>query len=166
MKKHFRMSKSKSVLLIAFAFLFIMIVFISVFLICTFTEYEHKMFSDINMINIPEDYVIEGIPYDKCLKNIQPIEKYTKIVLWNDKEYYICAYEFENTEDSKEYAYNLMPAKNKYRGNSDYREVSTIFFVTDYVAYYENKIIFIRGSDIKSMHEFMEWLTTDWDIVL
>lgn len=154
-----RIFSKKSVVL----FLVFIIVFFSLsFSFMGKSKPQHKMFSDIESLNVLSKFISEEIEEDSFLKELDPMDSFCYKVKWNSKNYYVYAYIFETSSQCMQYVKNRrMP----YNGNLSYH-LSSNFIKSKYVVYSDNKVLYIDGPGVKSMYSFIDYIGQNFDIIL
>lgn len=125
---------------------------------------KYYMYSDIELLDVLSPHIVMPIEYDRYLNDLIPIECYLYVIEWEEKEYSVYAYEFENNLQCMQYVKNR--TQMKFDDDSSYYLSSNVFFKTRYVAFFDNKLIYIEGPDIKSTFSFLDYLEQDFDIDL
>lgn len=148
-------------LLFAGVFIFLFYV-VSIVSTLDYMDIKHYVFSDIVMINKLYEFETEKIENDKYLKDLVPIENYSAKIEWNRKKFEIYAYVFENNLQCVQYAENRM--QMSFSDNSSFHLSSNTFFTSKYIVYSGNKLLFIKGQDIRSTLEFIDYIQKDFDI--
>lgn len=124
----------------------------------------HFMYSDIELLDVLSQYIIMPIDEDSYLNGLIPLEHYLYKIEWAEKEYSVYAYEFENSLQCMQYVSSRM--RISFDDNSSYYLSSNVFCKTRYIAFSDNKLIYIEGPDIKSTYEFLDFIEQNFDVDL
>ncbi len=145
--------------------LFIVLFFVtSIINIIATHEHKHYMFSDIKALDVLSPYTTEQIAKDKYLDDVIPINRYTYEVRFSGDRFSVFAYEFENNTECMQYIENRV--QMRFEKTQGYHLSSNVFFNTKYIAYSENKLLYIEGPGYESTYEFFDFIEQDFDIYL
>lgn len=126
-------------------------------------EHQHYMFSDIDMLEILNQYKIEEIDEDACLGELVPVDSFLCKVKWNNTNYHVYAYVFEDDSQCMQYVKNR---KMPYYGSDSYHLSSNVLFSSKYVICSNEKVLYIEGAGLNSLFDFLDYLGQDFDILL
>lgn len=147
----------------------IFVTFIVLFFVFSFyslskpSEHQHKMFSDIESLNILSPYATKEIEEDEYLGTLSPTDSFTYKIKWDKKVFYVYAYVFENDSQCMQYIKNR---KIPYYDNESYHLSGNIFFTSKYIVYSNNKLLYIDGPDEDSLMDFLDFIGQEFDIIL
>lgn len=125
---------------------------------------KYYMFSDIDLLNVLSPHILMPIENDSYLNDTVPLDSYSYKVKWEGKKYSVYAYEFEDSSQCMQYVTSRMGMN--FNDESSYYLNSNVFFFTKYIAFSDNKLIYIEGTDIKSTFSFLDYIEQDFDIDL
>lgn len=142
------------------------IIFFSLVAISTFntgSDYQHKIFSDINDLDILTDFTADIIKSDKYLKDLVPTDSFRAKIEWENKPFYVYAYEFETDEDCMQYIKNR---NMSYFDKESYHLSGNILSHNKYIVYSQNKVLYIEGPALKHLYDFLEFATKDFNNII
>ncbi len=127
-------------------------------------EHEHYMFSNIDELTILSPYITEQIENDNFVNDLEPINQYTCKVQFSENNFTVFAYEFKSDLQRVQYIENRM--QMTFADSQGFFLTSNMFLKTKYIAYFENKLLYIEGSGLKATYEFLDYLVQDFNIFL
>ena len=145
----------------------IFITFITLFFVLGFSvldrDHQHKLFSNIEAMNILSSFITEEINEDKCLGELVPVDSFLCKVKWNNTNYRVYAYVFEDDSQCMQYVKNR---KMPYYGSDSYHLSSNVLFSSKYIICSNEKVLYIEGAGLNSLFDFLDYLGQDFDILL
>ncbi len=143
---------------------FIILFFVLGFLVADkHAEHQHKVFSDIEALDILSPYITDEITEDKYLGEIVPVDRFTYKVKWNNASFSVYAYVFEDELQCMEYIDNR---EIPYYDNESFHLSGNIFFTSKYTVYSNNKCLYIDGPGEDTLMKFLDYIGQDFDIVI
>lgn len=142
------------------------IIFFSLVAISTFntvSDYQHKIFSDINELDKITEFTAETIKNDKFLKDLVPVDSFRAKIKWQNNLFYVYAYEFESAADCMKYVKNR---KMSYFDEESYHLSGNILSYNKYIVYSQNKVLYIEGPYLKHLYDFLEFATNDFNNII
>ncbi len=159
------------------AFLVIAVVFVTVIIIhSVITEdIQTKMFNNIEEFSKLEAYEIGDIDADvvkpPMFSEYEFVDSYERKVLYENQEYNVCAYVFNNAIDCYgyyDYIVNLGTTEEidvwDYCLSIDDKNADEPY--CDFIIYSGDRLYYIVGSDKESLVQFLNWLNADFKIIL
>ena len=125
---------------------------------------QYRIFSDIEAMDILLPYVTENIDYDKYMKEIEPTKQFCKKIEYEIKYFEVYAYVFNSSEELYKYVKNR--TDRSIENNKGFQMYGNIFFSTEYFIYYENSLLFIKGSASESVLELLDFIQQDFHVEL
>lgn len=123
-----------------------------------------RMFSDIDSLQILLTYCVDKLDDDKNVMSLNTVEKFSYQIEFNEKEFKVYAYEFEDGIQSNEYIERTTGLR--FTDNESYYMTSNSFFRTKYIAFSNENVLYVIGPDIKSTYEFLSYIEQSFDIEL
>jgi len=158
-------SKKRLIIIVTVTVLFILYFFASMTIsVFKYADEDIKMFSDISMLEVYEEYAVKDIDNDKNLKELEPVKEFTKILKWNNKKFRVYAYEFNSDTQCKTYIENVLDVR--LTGNMGFHGHGNGLTNFEHCIFYENNVLFIDGPGYDAVTEFAVWLSENWDIVI
>jgi len=129
--------------------------------IASFPATEYKMFSDISMLGVLDEYEVKAIEKDSALRKLVPVNSFTKTVSFENKKFDVYAYEFETMDERIAYVRSATGEKRTDKAGSYMYNKGTKVRLC---LFYENNAILIQDKGFSAVSEFYALISTDFDI--
>ncbi len=150
--------------IIIIAVVLIITYFVAAFSITKDTAgHQYRIFSDIEALEILNEYTVSEIKEDNHLGGLSPLEDFTYKVKWGNKNFDVYAYVFENNLQCMQYVKNR---KMSYYDEESWHLRSNVFFSTEYIVYSSNRVLYIDGPGNTSFYEFLDFIEQGFDITI
>ena len=124
---------------------------------------EYKGINNISEFNKVNYYVVEEMNpgTDSRLKSLNYIDKYCKVIVYNNKTYKLFAYEFESDKDAADYC-DLKVISNT---NYNYKYSGNIFFNNTLRVYSGRYAYIIEGENHFDFVDFYTYLSSEFTVL-
>lgn len=119
---------------------------------------EAKIFGSIEELYCLRAYVVDTPPAeDKNVAGLDVVERYCTEIKYGGEHYTIYAYVLADTDAAKTY-FERETGKDSASMDSNFTESSNLLFKTEYVAFFENRIIYIEGTRYTQFSQLRDYL--------
>lgn len=148
----FRNGIEKVILLMVLAF------FLCGITACAQSTVKAKIFDNLEELQCLKEYASDIMPpKDKNLEGLSPDESYCAIIEYNGRLYTVYSYVFQKQDDAKEY-FKRETGKDSDEMNCNFSESGNLLANTRYIAFHENKVLYIKGGSKSDYNEFRDYL--------
>mgnify|MGYP000046454285 CR=1 FL=1 len=118
----------------------------------------HRFFTDIDNFSRLDEYAVKNIELsdDKYLGELEVVSYYTKVILYNGKEYLVFAYVFPDVDSTITYFKKCTGVSSEINWN--FHSSSNYFTYSEYIAYYECCLYRIEGGSYKEFVDAVNFI--------
>lgn len=159
-------NSNKRAIMVVIVFISLIVSFfvVSISKTSKYSTHKYEIYGNFSDLQILEPFVIDDIDADKFLKEKNPIYSFCNKVKWNDNDYTVYAYSFEDVNSCKEYVKDR--TRHNPRTDKGYFMYGNVFFSTEYVVFNQNNMLFVQGKSIDEMYAFLGFLNETFDVVI
>lgn len=106
--------------------------------------------------------IVTEKPSDDAIEDVEPVDSFVATVMWENSEFDVYAYIFENSEQTKEYV--KRKTKRPLRDETGFLGYGNMLYSTTIAVYDKERLIIVYGPSQKKTDAFYLWLQEDFSI--